>query len=129
MKRWIRVLVVVAASMMLLAGSATAVQNVNTTTKLSVNKKSVQTGHKVTFTVKLKANKSVCKKKMPILLYKGGEYVGTFKTNNDGVVKIERTINGTFQWQAKFPGTKAGEHPNRVNCKPSNSNKITVTAT
>ena len=128
MKRFARMTVVISAASLLLTmmQPATAITQVTTHTKMTVSDKNIHKGDVVKFKITLTAGKAKCTKNMPIQLLKNGASVGQKTTNDNGKVTFKKHPKKTAKWQARFPGKKKGQHPNRVNCLPSTSAKIKI---
>jgi hypothetical protein len=108
------------------AEPAGAVSDVTTHTTIKPSKTTIHKGDLVKFKVVLKANKKKCRVHMPIKLFMGKKAVGKKKTNNKGKAIFKKHPKKTAKWWAKFPGSKAGAHPNKLNCLPSKSKKKKV---
>jgi hypothetical protein len=129
MNRFARLVVVFSTAALIFSvvePASAAVKQVTTHTKMTVSDKSVKKGALVKFKVTLTASKAKCTKNMPIQLLKNGNSVGQGTTNDQGKVVFKKHVKKTAKWQARFPGKKVGQHPNRLNCLPSSSSKIKV---
>ncbi len=127
MHKTMKLAVTAFATVMLVAGPAVAVSNANTTTSLKANKTTVQAGNKVEFTIKLKSKKDKCVKNMEVDFYRNGVFQDTFITGNGGGFTFNRFPNTSGNFRAVFGGAKVGQHPHRVNCKPSASDIVHIT--
>jgi hypothetical protein len=130
MNHFAKLVVVVSTAALVLTvvePASAAVKQVTTHTQMTVSDKSIHKGEVVKFKVRLKAGVAKCFKQMPIQLLKNGNQVGQKTTNNKGKVVFKKHPKKTAKWQARFPGKKTGNHPNRKNCLPSASKKIKIT--
>ena len=127
MKHFARIIVVVSAASLLLAGPAEAhVRTASTHMSLSASKTHVKQGTKVTFKIKLRSPWSKCYANQTVGWYKNGNFRRNRTTDANGNITFSKKMNHTGTFQAKYAGRKWGKHPHKHVCKPSASNKVRV---
>jgi hypothetical protein len=112
----------------LASGAEAANFDVSTSLNIKLSTNHIHKGQKVTITGKLKSSQHSCVKTKRINLFANGKQVAHVKTGNNGSYKFVRKPHKTKKFQAKFPGTTTGVHPNQHICEKSKSGikKVTV---
>jgi len=127
MKYMLRVTLASMISIGLLASPAMASDwTASTSLSLKASDTQVKQGTKVTFTIHLKSKRKACYQNEPVRWYRNGVYKKTVHTNDKGIVKLQKKMNHTGTFRAKYFGKKVGHHPNRHVCHPSQSRAVTV---
>jgi len=128
MKSILTVTLAAMISIGLLAAPAEATDwTASTSLSLKASQTHVKQGTKITFTIKLKSNRKTCYQNEPVKWYRNGVYKKTLHTNNKGVIKLQKKMNHTSAYRAKYFGKKTGLHPNRHVCHASQSRAVKIT--
>ncbi len=127
MKHLVKIIVVVSAASLLVVGPASAhVRTANTHISLSASKTNVHKGTRITWTIHLKSPWSKCYANQPVKWYKNGNFKRVRTTNGNGVIQFTKKMWRTSTYQARYAGRQWGVHPHQHTCKPSNSNRVTI---
>jgi len=131
MKLFAKITVALLMTSLILVGPAGASTNINTKTKLTASKTTVQRGSFVTFKIAVTAKNKKCYANQRVKWFKNGHFKKYRKLGPGGKTKFKLKMKKKKDktYQAKYPGREFGKHPHHHICDKSHSKVIKIHVT